>query len=158
MGVVHRWEEPLVPRWVSRSVIAVALVTYIIPGLFSSYRAWVQVHSLDLSVPRREIQSGDTVRVNTISWARTYVYVDLLLVQGAHAETLAVHEIPKNHNPSIDPRWRRDSINLVLTDALLRGFNPGPAKIHVSAEGGPQWLRTPPPLIREAAVQLSREP
>ena len=43
MGVVHRWEEPLVPRWVSRTVIAVALVTYVIPGLFSSYRAWVQV-------------------------------------------------------------------------------------------------------------------
>jgi hypothetical protein len=158
MSVVHRWEEPLVPRWVSRTVIAVALATYVIPGLFSSYRAWVQVHSLDLNVPRREIRSGDTIRVNTISWARTYVYVDLLLVQGAHAETLAVHEVPKNHNPSIDPRWRRDSINLVLTDALLRGFDPGPAKIHVSAEGGPQWLRTPPPLVREAAVQLSREP
>lgn len=156
MSALHRWEEPLVPRWVSRSVIAVALVTYVIPGLFSSYRAWVQVHSLDLSVPHREIRSGDTIRVNTISWARTYVYVDLLLVQGAHAETLAVHEIPKNHNPSIDLRWRRDSISLVLTDALLRGFDPGPAKIHVSAEGGPQWLRTPPPLIREAAVQLGR--
>jgi hypothetical protein len=139
-------------------VIAIALVTYVIPGLFSSYRAWVQVHSLDLNVPRREMRSGDTIRVNTVSWARTYVYVDLLLVQGAHAETLAVHEIPKNHNPSIDPRWRRDSINLVLTDALLRGFNPGAAKIHVSATGGPQWLRTPPPLVREAAVRLARAP
>jgi hypothetical protein len=158
MGVVRRWEEPLVPRWVSRSVIAVALVTYVIPGLFSSYRAWVQVHSLDLRVPNKEIRAGDTIRVRTVSWARTYVYVDLLLVQGAHAETLAVHEIPKNHNPSIDPRWRRDSINLVLTDTLLSGFAPGPAKIHVSAEGGPQWLRTPPPLIREAAVRLVRAP
>lgn len=158
MGVVRQWEEPLVPRWIRWSVITVALVTYVIPGLFSSYRAWVQVHSLDLSVPRKAIQSGDTIRVRTVSWARTWVYVDLVLIQGARAETLAVHEIPKNHNPSIDPRWRRDSINLVLTDTSLSGFKPGPAKIHVSATGGPQWLRTPPPLIREAAVQLVRAP
>lgn len=61
MGVVHRWEEPLVPRWIRRSVIAVVLVTYVIPGLFSSYRAWVQVHSLDLRVPRREIRRGGGV-------------------------------------------------------------------------------------------------
>jgi len=158
MGAVRQWEQPLVPRWIRWSVIAVALATYVIPGLFSSYRAWVQVHSLDLSVPRTEIRSGDTIKVRTVSWGRTYVYVDLVLRQGARAETLAVHEIPRNHNPSIDPRWRRDSIDLVLTDSLLAGFDPGPAKIHVSAEGGPQWLRTPPPLVREAAVQLVQTP
>jgi hypothetical protein len=158
MGVVRPWEEPLVPRWIRWSVISIALVTYVIPGAFSAYRAWVQVHSLDLSVPRREIRAGDTIKVRTVSWARTYVYVDLVLQQGARAETLAVHEIPRNHNPSIDPRWRRDSIDLVLTESALSGFNPGPARIHVSAEGGPQWLRTPPPLIREAEVQLVRRP
>ncbi len=103
------------------------LVTYLLPGLFSSYRAWVQVHSLDLIVARRELRSGDIIKVRTVSWARTYVYVDLVLIQGAHAETLAVHEIPKNHNPSIDPRWRRDSIDLVLTDPLLSGFDWGAA-------------------------------
>jgi hypothetical protein len=154
MRAVNRSKEPVVVRWGRWSLIFVVLVTYLLPGLFSSYRAWVQVRSLDLFVPRKELQIGDTIRVRTVSWARTWVDVDLLLVQGAHADTLATHEIPKNHNASIDPRWRRDSIDLVVTEPLLKGYERGPATIRVSATGGPQWLRTPPPLLREAAVQL----
>ena len=136
-------------------VIAVVLVTYVIPSLFSAYRAWVQVRSLELIVQRRELHNGDTVRVNTVSWARTWVNVDLILIQGRRADTLAWHEIAKNHNASIDPRWRRDSLTLVLTPALLAGYSEGPATVQARAIGGPQWLRTPPPLVREVAVQLT---
>ena len=142
-------------RWVRWLVIAVVLATYVLPGLFSSYRAWVQIRSLDLIVPREELRYGDTVRVNTVSWARTWVDVDLVLIQGARADTLATHEIPKNHNASIDPRWRRDSIIVVLTPSLLTGYNKGAATIRAHAIGGPQWLRTPPPLVRESRVQLA---
>ena len=149
-----RRREPLVPGWIRWPLITFVLVTYLLPGLFSSYRAWVQVHSLDLIVPRGEIQSGDTIRVRAVSWARTYVYVDLLLVQGNHTDTLATHEIPRNRNASIDPRWRRDSMAVVLTPSVLTGFHRGSATVRAVAEGGPQWLRTPPPLVRETAVQL----
>ena len=137
-----------------RLVIGAVLVLYVIPGLFSSYRAWVQIHSLDLAVAGREIRPGDTIRVNAVSWARTWVYVDLFLIQGTRTDTLATHEIARNRNPSIDPRWRRDSMTVVITPALLAGFAPGPAIIRAKAEGGPQWLRTPPPLVRERSVQL----
>ena len=74
--------------------------------------------------------------------------------QGKRSDTLAVHEIPKNHNASIDPRWKRDSMAVVLTDSQLAGFERGPAVVHVTATGGPQWLRTPPPLVREKPVRL----
>lgn len=127
---------------------------YAVPGLFSAYRAWVQVRSLELIAPRGAIGSGDTIRVRAVSWARTYVYVDLLLVQGSRSDTLATHEIPRNVNASQDPRWRRDSMTVVLTQPLLARYDSGAAIIRVTAEGGPQWLRTPPPLVREAAVQL----
>lgn len=149
-----RRREPVVPGWIRWPLIAFVLVTYLLPGLFSSYRAWVQVRSLDLVAPRGELRAGDTIRVSAVSWARTEVYVDLFLVQGSRADTLATHEIPRNHNASIDPRWRRDSMTVVLTPSLLAGYHRGSATVRAVAEGGPQWLRTPPPLVREAEVQL----
>jgi hypothetical protein len=158
MRALRQRHEPAVPGWIRWPLIVFVLVTYLLPGLFSSYRAWVQVHSLELIVPREEIQSGDTIRVRAVSWARTYVYVDLLLIQGSRVDTLATHEIPKNRNASIDPRWRRDSITVVLTQPLLSGYHRGSATVRAVAEGGPQWLRTPPPLVREAAVQLVPRP
>jgi hypothetical protein len=154
MGATRQRQEPVVTRWILWPSIFLILLTYVLPGLFSSYRAWVQVHSLELIVPSSEIRGGDTVRVNTVSWARTWVDVDLVLVQGARAETLAVHQIPKNHNASIDPRWRRDSILVVLTHPLLAGYDRGAVTVRARAIGGPQWLRTPPPLVRETTVQL----
>jgi hypothetical protein len=152
-GLSHRWHEPAITGWVRRLCI-ILLAIYIVPGLFSAYRAWVQIQSVELIVPRKELHSGDVIRVRTVSWARTYVYVDLFLVQGSRADTLATHEIPRNVNASQDPRWRRDSMTVSLTPAMLSRFDSGAAIIRVKAEGGPQWLRTPPPLIREAAVQL----
>jgi hypothetical protein len=154
---VRRWphEVSAVERRIRWIVIGAVMVMYVIPGLFSSYRAWVQIHSLELIVPRRDLRIGDTVRVNTVSWARTWVDVDVVLIQGTRADTLAWHEIPKNHNASIDPRWRRDSISVVLTPSLLAGFARGAAIIRARAIGGPQWLRTPPPLVREFEVQLT---
>jgi hypothetical protein len=142
-------------RWIRWLVIAVVLTTYVLPGLFSSYRAWVQVRSLELKVPHKDIGAGDTVRVDAVSWGRTWVDVDVVLLQATRAETLAVHQIPKNHNASIDPRWRRDSIVVVLTREQLAAYEPGAATIRARAIGGPQWLRTPPPLVRESRVQLA---
>jgi len=71
MGPARQWNAPLVGRWLRWLIIFVVLVTYVAPGLFSSYRAWVQVRSLDLIVPHRDLRIGDTIRVNTVSWART---------------------------------------------------------------------------------------
>jgi hypothetical protein len=152
-GFAHRWHEPAITGWV-RWLCLFLFAIYVVPGLFSAYRAWVQIRSLDLIVPGKELHSGDVIRVRTVSWARTYVYVDLLLVQGSHVDTLASHEIPRNVNASQDPRWRRDSMTVVLTPALLSRYDSGAAIIRAVAEGGPQWLRTPPPLVREAPVQL----
>ena len=136
-------------------MVIVVLVTYVVPGLFSSYRAWVQVRSLELNVPRGEVRAGDTIRVRAVSWARTRVRFDLQLVQGTRSRTLAARVIPDNYNASIDPRWRRDSIVVVLTQALLAEYDRGPATLRAMAIGGPQWLRTPPPLVRKRQVNLS---
>jgi hypothetical protein len=158
MGIARQWQKSGVPTWVLWPSVIFVLVTYVVPGLFSAYRAWVQVRSLELIVPCKEIRAGDTVRVRAVSWARTRVHFDLQLVQGTRSTTLAAHVIPDNHNPSIDPRWRRDSIVVVLTPRLLVGYDPGVDALRASAIGGPQWLRTPPPLIRETPVTLAPTP
>jgi hypothetical protein len=155
--MVTAWPErkSAVPRWVLWPVVIIALVTYVLPGLFSSYRAWVQVRSLELDVGGADIRAGDTIRVRAVSWARTRVRFDLQLVQGAKSAILASRIIPDNYNASIDPRWRRDSIVVVVTEPLLSEYEPGGAIFRATAIGGPQWLRTPPPLIQQRKVSLA---
>ena len=155
MASARQARTSAIPRWILWPSVIVVLVTYVFPGLFSAYRAWVQVRSLDLNVPRSEVHGGDTVRVHAVSWARTRVRFDLELVQGGRSSTLAERVIPDNHNASIDPRWRRDSIVFVLTPDLLATYDRGPATLRATAIGGPQWLRTPPPLIRQRQVRLA---
>lgn len=150
-------DEPATMKWVRRLCI-VLFAMYAVPGLFASYRAWVQVRSLELILPATTLRSGDTIRVHAVSWARTTVTVRLLLVQAGRVETLAVRRIPSNVNASIDARWRRDSIVVPLTAATLAGFTRGTAAVHASAVGQSQWLRTPPPLFRQTTVQLDLAP
>ena len=155
MTAATRFHDSSLPKWIRWSLIALVLLTYVVPGLFSSYRAWVQVKSLELIVPSANLQSGDTIHVRAVSWARTWVTVDLLLIQGSRTDTLATHFIPGNHNASIDPRVRRDSIVLTVTPELFaRYYSRGPAIIKATAVGGPQWLRTPPPLVRQKAIRF----
>ncbi len=158
MRAARQWRELAVVGWIRWPSIFLVLAMYVVPGLFSSYRAWVQVRSLELIVPSRALQSGDTIRVRTASWGRTWVDVDLLLVQGGRTDTLAFYEIPKNRNASIDPRWQSDSIVVVLTQPVFTGYDRGTATVRAIAVGGPQWLRTPPPLVRETVVQLVPKP
>lgn len=137
-------------RWLTIAVVAPFLVF----GGFSSYRAWVQVRSVTLRVPDYELRSDGVVEVDAVSWARTYVTVRLMLVQGTHAETLAVHRIPSNHQASLDPRTRTAHLLIPLTAERLARYRPGEAVLRATAIGGPQWLRTPPPKVDERRVVI----
>jgi hypothetical protein len=156
-GLANLNTDPPVLRWVRRICIVV-FVLYAVPGLFSAYRAWMQVKSLDVVVARTDLHRGDTLRVYTVSWARTYVTTRLLLVQGSRTDTLALHRLPPNPNASLDPRLRRDTIVTVVGDSLLARYAGGPATLRATAIGGPQWFRTPPPQVREIAVQVRPSP
>jgi hypothetical protein len=39
---------------------------------------------------------------------------------------------------------------------MLSDFEPGAATLRASAVGRPQWLRVPPPTIREQSVSIER--
>lgn len=135
-------------RWLTLAVV----VPFAIFGGFSGYRAWVQVRSVALRVPDVELRPGGIVEVDAVSWARTHVTVRLVLVQGTHAETLAVHRIASNHVASLDPRTRSAHLLIPLAAERLAHYRPGEAVLRAIAIGGPQWLRTPPPKVDERRV------
>ena len=137
-------------RWLARMV----LVPFAIFGGFSGYRAWVQVKSVALFVPDRDLRPGAVIDVEAVSWARTTVTVRLVLEQASHAETLLVHRIPPNHIASLDPRTQSAHLMVPIERAMLERYHPGEAVLRVHAVGGPQWLRTPPPKVQQDVVRI----
>jgi len=124
-------------------------------GCMSSYRAWVQIKELTLSTTSRELAPGVVVRSNLTSWARTESDARIELVQGRRVTMLGEVYLPRNRDAYYDPRPRHGTVEVALTPAMLEGFEPGPATLRASALGRPQWLRTPPPTVREQPVMIA---
>src|SRR5688500_9694732 len=78
------------------------------------------------------------------------------LVQRGRVAMLGEVYLPRNREPVFDPRPQRGSVVVALTAEALAPFENGPATLRASALGRPQWLRTPPPTIREQAVTVTR--
>jgi hypothetical protein len=133
-------------------LVALCFVT----ALASGYRAYFQVYSLELRVDEPVLRPGSVVSTDVSASGRTTVGVRVELVQGARAETLAVHQLPGNVWASFDPRPRKGSHAVTLTPEALARFAEGPATLRATATGRPQWTRLPPPTVREAAVEIRR--
>lgn len=134
-------------------VLALCLVT----ALASGYRAYYQVLGLELQLTETTLGDGSAFQVALVGSGRTTVEVRVELIQGAHSETLAVQQVRGNDWASFDPRPRRASQRVLLTPEQLARFQNGPATVRATATGRPQWLRLPPPTVREAAVEIRRE-
>jgi hypothetical protein len=141
----------VVLRWITMPLLAVFAVLASISG----YRAIVQVYSVDVDVPAQPLTTGSVVSTRVASSGRVHVTLRLELVQGARAETLAAKLIPSNRTASLDPRTRHGSISVVLTPETLARLEPGSATIRATGLGRSQWLRTPPPVVREVPVVVS---
>jgi hypothetical protein len=68
----------------------VFVATFLVIGMMSAYRAWVQVRQLELKTSERTLRNGSTVETEVVSSGRTTVDVHLELIQGPHSETLGV--------------------------------------------------------------------
>ena len=96
------------------------------------------------------------MRSELVSWARTESDARIELVQGERVEMLGEVYVSRNHEPVFDPRPRHGSVVVTLTPEMLAGFDAGAATLRASAVGRPQWLRVPPPTIREQPVTIAR--
>ncbi|HKN67615.1 MAG TPA: hypothetical protein VJW73_15125 [Gemmatimonadaceae bacterium] len=130
------------------------VVVHVALASISGYRAIVQVYSVQLETDTPMLHPGSTVDVAVATSGRATIDGVLELIQSAHAETVAVFRIPGHTNASYDPRTIRADRRVTLTSEQLARFNPGPARLRAIANGRSQWLRVPPPVIREQTVQI----
>jgi hypothetical protein len=142
---------------VRKAVIVLATV-HVSLACWAGYRAIAQVQRLELSAPERVLRGGASVRADVVSSGRATVDVTLEMVQGARAETLGTRYVPTSGNPAYDPRFRRGSLSVVVTPEVLARFRPGAAFLRATARGRSQWLRTPPPEVRELPVEIRHQP
>ena len=147
----HQPPSMRVLRWLVVGVLCV----HVPLASYSGYRAIVQVYDLTVRTSGTVLRPGTSVGFDVASSGRVTVDVELLLVQRARTETLAVKIVPTHGTPSYDPRTIRASAVVVLTPAMLAPFDAGPATVRAIANGRSQWLRTPPPKVRELSVDVA---
>ena len=133
-------------------IIIVALLGI---GAVSSYRAYVQVYSLELS-PSPQLHGGTQIDASVITSGRTTVDVVVELVQGSKSAAVLVMQVRGNELGFFDPRSRQQSQTVVVTEEQLRSFESGPAILRATATGRPQWMRLPPPTVTEKSVEIHR--
>ena len=144
------------PRYMKilRWIIIPFLCVHLTLAMISGYRAIVQIFRLELRVPDSRVAAGSRVGLYVKTSARVEAIAILELRQGVRAETLGIQCMSRNWDAAYDPRPRHDSIFTVLGTDMLGRFAPGPATLRATAIGSMQWLRTPPPTVREAPVTI----
>ena len=130
------------------------VLAHVILASYSGYRAIVQVYSVQLATDTPTLHAGSTIDVAVATSGRATVDADLELIQSTHGETLAVLRVPGHTNASYDPRTIHASQRVTLTSEQLARFHAGPARLRATANGRSQWLRVPPPVIREQVVEI----
>ena len=152
----HRiYEQPksmMVLKW----IILPLLVVHIVLATWSGYRAIVQVYSVDLLVTNPVIRVGSPVAYNAVGSGRVTVTVRLELIQDSLKQAIGQRIIDTYTTPSYDPRPIRGSEIVSLTPEMLARFAAGPATLRATATGRAQWLRTPPPTVREIPVVIEK--
>jgi len=138
-------------RWIVGPFVAL----HIILATISGYRAIVQIYRVDLTVADRVLRAGTPISFSYVSSARVPTDAEVELIQGSTKRSLATAELPANVNKSYDPRSKKAAKSFVLSSDALAGFSPGPAVVRATAYCNMQWLRTPPPVVKEIPVTIA---
>jgi len=135
-------------------IVAPFAAAHITLATISGYRAIVQVYRVELATDTPTLRPGSTIDVAVATSGRAKVDAELELIQATQVETLAVVLVADHSNASYDPRTIHASHRVTLTSEQLARFHPGPARLRVTANGRSQWLRVPPPVVREQPVDI----
>ena len=138
--------------WLKR-VFAFVIVALLAIGMMSSYRAYVQVRSLELSAPPK-LSAGSIVNTSVITSGRTTVDVEVELIQGELSQRLVALRVRGNDLGFFDPRTQHGAESFAITSDVLSRFKPGSARLRAVATGRHQWFRLPPPTVHELDVVI----
>lgn len=140
--------------WLKRAFV-VLIVVFLAIGMVSSHRAYFQVRSLELNAPH-VLTDGSVVQTSVVGSGRTMVDVEVELIQGTHTERLIRLHLPGNDLAFFDPRTQHGSDSITLTSKILSRFQPGAARLRSVAIGRHQWMRLPPPTVRDLEVEIQK--
>ena len=151
--------EGVSARYVRRLSIATVCVFAFFAGI-SGYRAIVQVYRLELRPVTDTIRVGSVVGLAVTTSARTHANARLILQQGSREETLGVRFVRGNEirfaGASLNPLPMRESLYVTVSPGVVDRFRAGPAVLRATAIGASQWMRVPPPTVRERSVTIVR--
>ena len=133
--------------------ILLIIAVHLLIGLISTYRAYYQIHSLDVTTTDI-VQPGSTIKTEVVTYGRSFADVRLELIQ--HGKTLTLHDqqVAANEFGFYDPRTQTASLSVVITPEMLERFAAGSAVLRATAVGREQWTRLPPPVVREVNVTI----
>jgi hypothetical protein len=106
-------------------VFRVVVFALLAIGMVSSYRAYFQVWSLELSAPR-VLSAGTVVKSEVVTSGRTAADVEVDLIQDTHSERLLKLHLGGNEFGFFDPRSKHASDSITLTSEMLSKFQPAP--------------------------------
>lgn len=138
---------------IAKRAVLVLFVLHVPIWISSTYRAWVQIYRLDLEAPDT-LRVGAAVTWGVVSSGRTEADARAEIIQGGTRVLLGEIVLNRNWDAAYDFRSRSGTRTVLLTREMLAGFVPGPAILHGSAVGRPQWMRVPPPTLRDQPVIL----
>jgi hypothetical protein len=152
----HGIHEQSKSMMILKRIIVPLLAVHVVLALWSGYRAIVQVYSVDVWITNPVLRVGSPVAYTAVGSGRVTVTVQLELIQNSLKQQIGRRVINTYTTPSYDPRPIRGSEIVSLTPEMLAPFAAGPATIRATATGRAQWLRTPPPTVREIAVAIEK--
>ena len=127
--------------------------TQAVLALWSGFRAIEQVLSLELNAAP-VLSEGSLISTRVTSSGRAYVTLQLDVLQGDRVRSLHTHVVDTHRDPAMDPRLIHDSVGVRLSRADIAGLSAGDAVLRLTATGRAQWLRLPPPSVRQVAVRI----
>jgi len=140
-----------------RKLLTVLIAVPLVYGSFCLYRAWVQVKKLDLAIAGAPVLSGSVARVDVITSGRVPVDVQLEVIQGTRAETLAVQRVSTHRNPFWDSRNIASTLTVTFSKDALAELAPGAALLRATAKGRRLWMYEPSPVVRDLPVSVGSE-
>lgn len=146
------------PRWLTllKRLLLLIVAFHLLVGLVSSYRAYYQIHSADI-FSDQVLQPGSAVQTKVVTYGRSFADVKLELIQGALAVTLHEQRVAANEFGFYDPRTQKAEFSVNITPQTLERFAPGAALLRATAVGRHQWMRLPPPVVREVPVEIGSQ-
>src|SRR5215204_394405 len=116
------------PIAILKKVFVGVVIALLVIGAVSSYRAYVQVKSLQINASQI-LRAGSKVDLSLVSSGRTTVEVNVELIQNSHSQTILTMQLKGNGLGCVGPRTKSAGERGVRRGGQGNEFRPGSAAL-----------------------------